>query len=382
MARSPAILQADTNQAPYVAQATLAVLALTCAVGAAVGIGSRGDGPGQRTDAELARMEADMLNSRTSRSPDLSALPGPSSLPSSPYPSMPAPALLPQQPAAPQFPDMRIPSGNPGLSPAPAPGPVPGGRAPAKPSLPLGKQLKNPQAMEAVLAARALRDQQDMLTAIEVLKTADLQEPNHPEILGEMALTYEAMQLVPKAEGYWRQIYAMGPQGAGDYYTIAATKIGTRIAPVEAAGASPVSLGQCALGRQPLAQGERIVLRVPILATPGKTIDPSKMEIRVSFYESVNNGAIEVVPQGKTTPNWSSLPTNWADPSAGETADVIYDFFPQRPGSTDTRAFYGYAVKLFYQDKLVGEQAQPEALRNGAQQGGKPAGLDNALFPK
>jgi hypothetical protein len=259
-----------------------------------------------------------------------------------------------------------------------------------RPKLPLDKQLKNPQATEAVVAARALREQGDMQAAVESLKTADAKEPNHPEILGEMALTYEEMGISSKAESLWRQIFTMGEANAGGYYTLAASKIGGAGAdsapPAPTTGSSvpvPVSLGPCRLSREPLPQpGERIAVHVPILAQPGARIDPSRIEIHVTLYESINGGArIEAVPPDKTTQNWTTLPLNWADPG-GEAADVTYDLFTSRPASSDTRTFHGYVVKLYYQNKLAGEQVQPESLRNAAPKGAGPAGLDNALFPK
>jgi hypothetical protein len=293
--------------------------------------------------------------------------------------------LLPQA-SQPSFPGPAVPAFPPPLSTIPPPA-APAKAAAPRPSLPLDKQLKNPQAMEAVMAARAMRAQGDMQAAIESLKSADLREPNHPEIIGEMALTYEEMGIASRAEPLWRQIYTMGEAAAGGYHALASSKIGRG----SAAGAPapgtqvpvPVSLGRCALTREPLAKdGERIAVRVPILAQPGATIDPAKIEIHVTLYESVNDGArVEVVPPDKTAQSWSTLPLNWAEPG-GEGADVTYDLFTQRPGSADKRSFFGYAVKLYYQNKLAGEQAQPESLRHGAPKGASPAGLDNALFPK
>jgi hypothetical protein len=193
------------------------------------------------------------------------------------------------------------------------------------------------------------------------------------------------MGIASRAEPLWRQIYTMGEAAAGGYYTLASSKIGNSgAAPAEGTSIPiPVSLGACRVSHEPMTKGgEHISVQVPILANPGATIDPSKIEIHVTIYESVNNGArVEAVPPAKTAQSWSTLPLNWAEPT-GETAVVKYDLFTQRPGSTDTRTFHGYTVKLYYQNKLAGEQAQPESLRNTAQKGASPAGLDNALFPK
>lgn len=351
---------------------------------AAYGFSGRGGSTGRRaSEAQIAQAEAALLATNATRP---AAIPAPL-----PAPTLPSPASYSLPPSSvPTAFTAPPPSGYSTLPPTPAPAPSRPAPSPAKSAapklaVPLGKELKNPQAVEAVIAARTLREQGDMLAAIESLKAADVREPDHPEIIGEMALTYEEMGVVSKAEPLWRQIYTMGEANAGDYYTLSADKIGHRGAssPPPQSAPSPVTLGVCQLTREPLQkQGERISLRVPILATPGATIDPTKVEIHVTLYESVNNGErVEAVPQDKTTPSWATLPLDWRDP-AGEAVDVKCDIFAQRQGTEGTRAFHGHVVKLYYQDKLVGEQAQPASLLQGAPGRTGPAGLDNALFPK
>ena len=88
--------------------------------------------------------------------------------------------------------------------------------------------MKNPEAMQAVLAARVMRQQENMQAAIDSLKKANEFEPNHPEVLGEMAAIYDDMGIMSRSEAIWRQIYAMGEANAGGYFAIAATKIGNR----------------------------------------------------------------------------------------------------------------------------------------------------------
>lgn len=377
--QTSSILQPDTSRAPAVALAVLCGLAGICVAAALIAwTKTEPQAGGQARSAELARLEAEMLRDAAMRAPSTgslpTALPSPSfstpvlPAPSAPVPTMPQPAAFPAPlPAAP-------------LRPATAAKP-----SPSRPALPLDKQLKNPQAMESVMAARAMRDQGDMQAAIEALKSADLREPNHPEILGEMALTYEEMGIATRAEVLWRQIYTMGEGTAGGYHTLAASKIGSGRASTagNAAPESPVTLGPCRLSREPLAQqGERVSVRVPVLVKPGTTIDPAKLVLHVTFYESVNDGErVEAVPQERTTQTWATLPLDWRDAS-GEAVDVTCDIFRQRQGARGTRSFHGHAVKLFYQDRLAGEQAQPESLRDGAPKSAAPAGLDNALFPK
>jgi hypothetical protein len=254
------------------------------------------------------------------------------------------------------------------------------------PALPPGKELKNPQAKESVMAAREARKLQDMQAALNELRTADLREPNHPEILGEMALTYEAMGLNAKSQSYWRQIAALGEAEAGGYFLLAKSKLDAAAStPAQGAPASPVSLGTCQVIQDPTVQkGERITVRVPIISTPGATIDPSQMTIHVLLFESVNNGErIEQVRAAPPKESWVSEPVNWQD-TREELVDVVYDLPPptaEQIRDLGKRKFHGYVVKLFYQDRLVGEQVQPESLRETAQRN-TPGGLDNALFPK
>jgi hypothetical protein len=406
MARTSAILQTDTDRAPSVAQVALCLLAAVCVIAAIVGFRNRPGAAGLHTrgEADLARAEADLVNAAVTRlGPGPSAPPvappmlpsaRPSSLPStpsvmpSPVPAFPPVASTPALPPVPgsTSPRLSVPT-NPAIPTQPqvSTGPAaPAQPSTPKPSVPIHRQLKNPQVMEAVMAARVLRESQDMLGAIDALKSADLREPNHPEILGEMALTYEAMLNKPRAETLWRQVYAMGESEAGGYYKLAASKIGTSSGSGgPSAPPRPVSLGPCLLNRDPIPnQGERISLSLPILATPGATIDPQKLNIYVTFYESVNNGErVEKVAPNRGTQNWSTLPVDWREPS-GEIVEATCNVFTNAQGSKDKREFHGYAVKLFYEDLLAGEQAQPDSLRDGASKPAGPAGLDNALFPK
>lgn len=177
---------------------------------------------------------------------------------------------------------------------------------------------------------------------------------------------------------------AMGEAVAGGYYTLAKLKLeGGAPAGAAAEGSSPVTLGNCQLLRDPTVQkGERITVRVPIIGSRGATINPDQMVIHVLLYESVNNGAyIEQVRSGQPVQDWVSKPINWQD-TPEETLDVTYDLpepSPDQIRDLGKREFHGYIVKLFYRDRLVGEQIHPESLRGMSQRGGGP-GLDDALF--
>lgn len=357
MPQNPSILQADPDKARHVAQGVLCLLASFCVGGVLFAWWRSPSSAGAHASSNGATAPAPAI-------PAYTAPVTPSPAAYSPVATVPAtgPTALASLPSA----------------PAPT-------APPPQPTLPPGKQLKNPQVLEAVNVAREVRRLGDMQAALESLRSAELREPKHPEILAEMALTYEAMGISSKSSALWSEILAMGEAGAGGYHALAMSKTTGGGGPAAAPPSTPgtaISLGACGAMKDPsVKQGQRIAVRVPIVATPGATIDPALMDIHVFLFESVNNGErVEQVRAVTPTLNWVSTPVNWKD-STEELVDVIYDLPPPKPGEAGARAFHGYLVRLFYQNKLAGEQAQPESLRDMAQQ--RPAtGLDNALFPK
>lgn len=364
MAKPAPILSPDTEKAHFVAQAILCVLAAGSVFGV---IWAIGDASARTTPAPVEGTPA-----------LLSAL---ESLSSANLPPPPPPAR-----------EVYAPPAVSSLPPSPAP-PRPSGTRSfdlETPSVPEARKLKNPQVIEAVEAARAVRRLGDMAAALESLRAADLREPNHPEIMGEMALTYEAMGLAGKAASTWRDVLAMGEAVAGGYHTLARAKLdaaesslGTAAPPQDQGG---VTLGDCRVIRDPnVTQGERITVRVPILAAAGTMVDPSKMDIHVFLFEQINDGErIEQVRAETPAQNWVSAPVDWKD-SEGEAIDVTYDLTPPKAGEVrdlGKRSFHGFIVKLFYKNRLAGEQSQPQSLLEFTQQSSAPVGVDNSLFPK
>ncbi len=197
------------------------------------------------------------------------------------------------------------------------------------------------------------------------------------------------MGIMTKAEALWRSIAAMGDAGAGGYASLAKAKLsggtGRPELTAPASSGSPVTLGACTIIKDPtVTKGERIAVRVPLIATPGTVIDPAQMDIHVFLFEKVNGERVEQARAAAPTLNWVSAPVNWKDANE-ELVDVVYDLPPPKPEEVrdlGRRTFHGFVVKLFYQNKLAGEQAQPRDLLDFSSQPSAPAGLDNALFPK
>jgi hypothetical protein len=371
MSKTATILSAESERAQLVAQVILCSLAAVCTVGVIWGVGHREDGTLSTT--RLSGVD-----------------------------KAPIPATPPQEsafalPVVPPEPISSPLAGESLILPPVAPAPPVPSRPPVQPSPPLtpalpaialppGRELKNPQIIEGVKVARLAREAGDTATSLESLRAADLREPQHPEILSEMALTYESMGLMDKAKSLWRSVLAMGEGQAGGYYVMAKGKLENIPLPPTAVISSAVQLGHCEVVRKPHASGgEHVTVRVPIMAAPGAVIDLDQMDIHVFLFEQVNDGErIEQVRAEAPQYRWASDPIDWTGPE-GEILEITYDLTaptPEELRNLGNRSFHGYIVKLFYQDKLSGEQSHPPTLQDFPPRSVSPAGLDNALFPK
>src|SRR5450432_801695 len=72
--------------------------------------------------------------------------------------------------------------------------------------------------------ARGFRDRGDTTDAIAKLQQATALDPGNPEILAELALTYEAMQLFDRSNEAWRRLQSLG-SAVGPLYELAEVKL-------------------------------------------------------------------------------------------------------------------------------------------------------------
>lgn len=250
-----------------------------------------------------------------------------------------------------------------------------------------GKPIDNPQVREMVDAAREVRKLGDMQAAIESLRAADLREPDHPEIISEIALTYEAMGLADKSQAAWKSVLAMGETTAGGFFALAKSKlVGREDQPPAGAGnLKPVIVGACqVLPDTTVTKGQRLTLRVPIIAAPGADVDPAQMDIHVYFYDKVGKDRVEPSKADQPVQKWVSERVDWALHNE-ELLDVVYhmpELRPEELRDVGKRSYYGYVVKLFYQNRLMNEKADPPSLLDFKQPVPGSPGADNALFPK
>lgn len=379
MSKNQAILAAESERAHYVAQSALCALAgvSVIALGWAAWHGEFSSGAKAGTVVKAEPTQ-----------------PVPAQLATTPVIPAEVPQTLPPLPPAPT--PEQIAASLATTAPASVPAPVPEMSVPEEPKLmpaggpvptvPVGREISNPQVKDMVEAARAVRRRGDMQAALESLRVADLREKNHPEILSEIAMTYEAMGIADKADTAWKSVYALGEAGAGGYYALAKSKLDGREDAAKAAPRNAVTIGACQiLPDKSVTKGQRLTLRVPIIAAAGAEIDPTQMDIHVYFYDKVGTDRIEPSKADAPAQNWASAPVDWKDEGREELLDVVYNMPELRPDEVrdlGKRAFYGYVVKLFYQNRLMGEQAEPRALLDYKPAVLAPPGATNALFPK
>lgn len=245
-----------------------------------------------------------------------------------------------------------------------------------------------------VTSAKEIRGLSDMQGALQLLQRADELNPDHPAIIAEIAQTYEQMGLKAKATDAWRRLQLLGEVKAGSYYELATRRLGAGPAatltipnglnaPGQAAE-KHLRLGACQIQRDiTVSNGERYTLRVPIQRAGSQPVDGQMVDMEVFFFERVNGTqvALSVAPEPMET--WQSAPVDWSG-AGEETLDVVYHLPELTPAETQQhgrRSYYGYMLRLYYNNKLQDVAAEPrDLLEFGSAPGTAPSG-GNPLLP-
>lgn len=259
---------------------------------------------------------------------------------------------------------------------------------PPKP-VPVSSAKLNPQAppetryQELVQQGKQLRDRGDTGSALVKLREAMALEPQNPEAMAELAVTFERMGLTDKAGEQWKRIFDMG-DAAGTYYIAAESRMKMSQAQAMAAvqmtqgaqGTAPardvplsklkpdatLGIGDIVRQDKPESGGTRFALRVPVKARPADKISVADVDIHVLFYDLVD-GKTPVQTSADVSYRFASAPIDWANGDA-ETLEVEYSQQPPlaRGRKTEQRDYYGYIVRVYYKGELQDLRAEPEAL--------------------
>jgi hypothetical protein len=244
---------------------------------------------------------------------------------------------------------------------------------------------------EMVDLAKQVRGLGDMQGALEVLKRADLQYPASPEVMSETAQCYEQMGLGEKASALWKQLASMDAVRSAGFGDLAKRKLqaitglDTAAAPTSDFAPKVLSLGACQANRDlSVSNGEKVVLRVPILRQGNAVIDPSQVDIDVYFFDRVNGEKVAQTIADEPVSTWGALPVDWSGVGE-EPLDVAYFLPALTPGEIAAhgrRSYHGYVVRLYYQHKLQDVAAEPRDLLDfGSNSAPTVPGGVNPLLP-
>ena len=262
--------------------------------------------------------------------------------------------------------------------------------------------------------AQALNDRGDTANALARLQEAAQRDPRNAAALAQLATIYESIQLFDRSNDTWRRIEELGPP-AGTYYELAEMKL------KNGAGATPPPASSAPVSEQAIPEGsmfgitdvskEAITdpdaetnfrLKISVRKRAGIPIELSKLKIVVRFYDRTENNEI-VDTDADVGFEWFDPKHDWSDTDT-ETLIVSYvrrndhavtseaaisaaaaAVTPgkpvrtkKRPSSNDAdadakrRTYYGYVVRISYDDKLQTVRADPPSLLNDAPAAGTP----------
>lgn len=237
------------------------------------------------------------------------------------------------------------------------------------PSLPPPTPLNAPPIDDPIVErlvdqAREARVAEDLRLALVKLEEAQQSAPDDPNVLYELGLAYELMGVYDRASENYMKVLELGTSGAGSLYELAALKLRDGFEqPEDKRGR--MSLGRVRVFRdQREKNNERVVLTVPIQAVPGEQIDPSDLEIVVSFFDELGDGEPQPAsPYSSTNYDWVTGTVDWQ--TGEELLRVTYtlpDQDIQQRHLFGERHYYGQVVELVYRGTLIDSQAWPRIL--------------------
>jgi tetratricopeptide (TPR) repeat protein len=258
--------------------------------------------------------------------------------------------------------------------------------------------------------ASTLQRKGDTTTALARLQEAIQRDPKNAEAFAEMATIYETIRLYDRSNETWRKVQDIGPS-AGPVYELAMLKlkIGTAATPapavVEASPAetatprtstdgipdgSTFGIAEVSTTENPDIEAEtNLMVRIGVKKRPSAVVDHTKVKIQVFFYDTVDDKDIKLT-DADVNYEWLTPNHDWAQ-SNPEVLAVTYiraknkalsqeaalsaaaaaiipgkknqPAKPATPASeVGRRKYLGYIVRVYYNDKLQAQRAEPTKL--------------------
>lgn len=222
--------------------------------------------------------------------------------------------------------------------------------------------IKNSRVEKLVEEAKLLHLSGDVVRAVLKLEEAEIIDPAEPAIIYRRALIFEDMRNWERAGDEYDKLFALGPE-VGDYYDIATDKIANGVK--DAPDVVPFQLGNVV---QRMSQNKlEARVTIPVRRLTKREIESSQIDVRIFFYDIVDNKVVEPVPQQREeniVKRWITQPTDWSR-SAEEVAEAVYTL-PEL-GLADVhlfgeRRYFGHVVELYYKGELMDQVAFPGRL--------------------
>ena len=226
------------------------------------------------------------------------------------------------------------------------------------------------------------------LARVTLLQAENI-NPKDPRTLGYQGELAEAERDWMRAIGYWQRLVDLGP-AAGTLAATAPQRLqaakvraaapasatapapasvpapASSVAAAPPAASAPVS-APSAIKAAPgvtlkagtiektAAEGADFVLRIPILSPTAAAIDPGKVGIKLFFYDEGKSGG-PVPTNARLDVAFETLRPSWG----GGRTEVLRAYY-QKTSGPDVH-FYGYLFRLYYDNVLLEERAEPPSL--------------------
>lgn len=229
--------------------------------------------------------------------------------------------------------------------------------------------------------------------ALSTFRDADLNVPNHPRILSEIAGTLTQSGDLSEAERYWQRVVELGPVAGGAYYQVADRMLKGEhpFLPTFREG-QYLQLGdiQVRQGTPGPESGEIVTLLVSIFGNPEFTLTPGDLNLQVYFFDMID-GRTPGPSTAEVSYRFPSRPYDWKEQSM-EQIEVVYNqpvFGVEERRIRGERVYFGYVIELYYQNQQQDSVVSPEQLREFQfpaeapveEPPPPPQGPDPSLFP-
>lgn len=222
--------------------------------------------------------------------------------------------------------------------------------------------VKNSRVEKLVEEARSFHLTGDVVRAVLKLAEAEIIDAAEPAIIYRRALIFEDMRNWERAGDEYDKLFALGP-AAGTYYEIATDKIanGLKAAP----DVVSFQLGNVVQRVSADQLTSRVI--IPVRRLTDREVEPSQIDVRIFFYDIVDNKVVEPVPQQREQniqKRWITEPTDWSQ-NTEESAEAVYQLPALQLAEVHLfgeRRYFGHVVELYYKGELMDQFAYPGRL--------------------